>query len=32
MKVLEFMKSLESDSDESANWFDRKRITRQKKE
>ena len=30
MKVLDFMKSLESDTDESANWFDRKRITEQK--
>lgn len=32
LKVLEFMKSLESDTDESTNWFDRKRIARQKKE
>lgn len=30
MKVLDFMKSLESDKDESTNWFDRKRITEQK--
>ena len=32
LKVLDFMKSLESDTDESTDWLDRKRIARQKKE